>query len=133
MITTRSLGVRGWEDFVTFVLIGVLALIMCGCAREQPIKLSCTGETWSLGTSEKYTALLTVDLKARAVAFEGYKAVPILGDTEKDVLVFTDSKVTDGVSSGSLNRMTGVVSVRFVFESGLHRFDGICKPAQKLF
>jgi hypothetical protein len=33
----------------------------------------------------------------------------------------------------SLNRITGAINVHFIEYTGLRKFYGVCKPAQKLF
>ena len=64
-----------------------------------------------------------------------YGSAPISGDPKEDTLSFmADGKSSYGVSTGNINRLTGVAGVHILtLTDGLYRFYGICKPAQKLF
>ena len=53
----------------------------------------------------------------------------IAGDVSRDTIVSMDPDK----GSFTLNRITGAVNVHFVEYTGLKKFYGVCKPAQKLF
>jgi hypothetical protein len=126
-------------------LVGVAALLAVAFAigsgesraSANPVLLSCGGKMTATirDTSEDYTIALTIDLDARTVTVGSYGTVPILGDPNGDTVAFmTDKKNIYGVSTGTINRLTGVASVHITtLTDGLYKFYGICKPAQKLF
>jgi hypothetical protein len=109
--------------------------------RANPVLLSCRGEMTAMirGTSEDHTVAVTIDPDARTVTVGSYGAVPILGDPNGDTVAFmADKENTDKensyVSTGTINRLTGVASVDITtLTDELYKFYGICKPAQKLF
>jgi hypothetical protein len=53
----------------------------------------------------------------------------IAGDASRETIVSMDPDK----GSVTLNRITGVVNAHFIEYSGLKKFYGVCKPAQKLF
>jgi len=79
---------------------------------------------------------LAVDLAAGTVAVGNYEPAPIVGDRNRDTVVFmAKPEWSVGVSTGTLNRITGAASIHIIplTGKGLYIFDGTCKPAAKLF
>ena len=129
--------------------VGVAALLGVAFAigngeswgSAKPVQLSCGGKMTAMirGTSEDYTLVLTIDPDARTVTVGSYGTVPILGDPNGDMVAFmADKENTDKensyVSTGTINRLTGVASVHITtLTDGLYKFYGTCKPAEKLF
>ena len=86
-------------------------------------------------TANKYGLSLAIDMNARSVTVEGHEPVPIMGDAKGDTVVFiADPGTIAGVSTGTLNRITGAASIHIISPmEGLRIFEGTCKQAQKLF
>jgi hypothetical protein len=102
-----------------------------------PMQLSCNGKMTAASrrVTEDYTIAITVELGAGTVKVGSYGTVPIVGNADGDTLVFMKNKDSlDEVSTGTLNRITGVTSVHIItLVDGLYLFYGTCKPAQRLF
>jgi hypothetical protein len=81
-----------------------LVLALPGCMVTEQVTLSCSG------------------------------TVRVLQGGSKDTIVFiTESPANNyGVSSGTLNRITGAVSVH-IKDGGLRILTGACKPTHRLF
>jgi hypothetical protein len=64
---------------------------------------------------------------------DDYNPVRMLEDTTKNTVVFMPSPPSDfGVSTGTLNRITGEASIHIIRDA-LQIIRGICKSARKLF
>jgi hypothetical protein len=92
----------------------------------------------SRNVTEEYTTALTIDLQARTVTVGSWGTVPILGDADGDTVAFmkdkNDKNSIAEVSTGTVNRITGAVSVQIItYADGLYRFYGRCQPAQRMF
>jgi hypothetical protein len=112
-------------------------LIAKSAARAEPIHLTCDGATLKadgMATEEEHPKSLTIDLPADTVTFDGQSLnilPPTPMDRGKDVLWFIAvPQPIRGVSRGSVNRITGEVSVTFT--DGV-LYSGTCKAARKLF
>ena len=123
------------------ILLAFLGLATAQAAEPtgtpQPVPLTCAGKMTAArkNVTEDYTIAITVDVHAKTVTVGSYGTVPIVGDPDGDTIVFMVEKNSMAqVSTGNLNRITGVTSVHIItLIDGLYRFYGICKPAQKLF
>jgi hypothetical protein len=71
---------------------------------------------------------VAVDLGDRSLTIDGYRW-PINGDITGNTVVSTQY----GKGHVILNRVTGDVSILRMPAGRLEIFDGVCKPAQKLF
>ena len=77
---------------------------------------------------------VSIDERARTVTVGSWGTAPITGNSENDTVVFMNLGSSPGLSTGTLNRFTGVASIHIITATdGLYQFYGICKPAQKLF
>jgi len=121
------------------VLIRTVALafvsITCSCAR-QPIQMSCTGQMTHVvsGKSWDDSMALTIDLRARTVTVGGFGTARISHEDQNTVVFIANPEATIGISTGTLDRITGVVNMHMIMlREGVLTFHGMCKPAQKLF
>jgi hypothetical protein len=128
--------------FLNRIAAGLGALVLflgltCSCAQAEPVQLACTGQMTAAirQVTEDSIIALTIDLRAKTATVGGYGTVPILGDSDGDTVVFmTNKNSIVGVSTGTINRITGVASIHIItLTDGLYMFYGVCKPAQKLF
>jgi hypothetical protein len=121
----------------SILALAFLSLAGSAARGSEPVQLSCAGKMTATvrDVSEDYTISLTVDLTAKTVTAGSYGTVPILDGIDGDTVVFMANKgATHGLSSGTLNRITGAVSVHVItLTDGLYKFYGVCKRAQKLF
>jgi hypothetical protein len=89
------------------LMMVIAALIICSACAIKPVVLACDGEMRTLGIAG-------------------------IGERPEKYSVSPGSNL--GVSTGTLNRITGAVSIHILpFGGGLLGFDGICKPAKALF
>jgi hypothetical protein len=105
-------------------------------ADAKTVQLSCTGKVSAVarGVTEDAVTDVTIDLGARSVTIGSWVSAPILGDAKGNWVHILADRKNYGVSTGSINRITGAVDVRIItLTDGLYRFEGVCKPAQKLF
>lgn len=122
------------------LLIIAAALIIGPVAKANHLVFACYGEMRRLGvagighTPEKYSLALKIDLEARTLTIGNYQPVPFLGITDDDLTFMAKPEMTTGISTGGFNRITGALWTHIIsLEGGLLGFDGICKPAKKLF
>src|SRR5436190_576674 len=125
--------------FVRLVAV-VSAIAFSSIAQAEPLLLVCKGETRivhgiSAKAAEREILSLKVDLEDGAVTAGHYEPVPIFGETTTDTIAFLAQPGSSaGVSTGTLNRATGVASIRILTPSdGLRSFYGTCTPLPKLF
>jgi hypothetical protein len=128
---------------ISSLLIRILPLMFLHLASAEAnaevVSLACLGTSRVPFASpeEHWTFVLKVDLDRRTVTVNDLPSVPFFGDSEKDTVVFIASPPSSqpGVSSGSLNRLTGAVRVHIIIDEGgqLQIVTGTCKPATKLF
>ena len=117
-----------------------LAAMLASTAQAEPTHLACRGElrvinAGGVTTADKYDLSLAIDMNARSVTVDSYEPVKFLGDIKGDTVVFmADPGTIAGVSTGTLNRITGAASIHIISPmEGLRIFEGTCKQAQKLF
>ena len=97
-------------------------------ARAEQVQFACDGEMEVVprNVREKYTLAITVDLSSAIVTVGSWGSAPIFGPRDNDTLVFMakpDQRI--GVSTGTLNRITGVASVHIITATdGLYKFYG---------
>jgi hypothetical protein len=107
-------------------------------AKAQVTQLACSGtlRVISAGVSspeEPWTFSITIDTDKKTVTVDDYNPVRMLEDTTKNTVVFMPSPPSDfGVSTGTLNRITGEASIHIIRDA-LQIIRGICKSARKLF
>jgi hypothetical protein len=118
----------------------IAVLIIAPVAQAEPVLLACHGEMRVLGPAgfgqapESRVLSLAIDLRARTVTIEGYDPVPLPEPSDDDKVVFVNYGATVGVSTGAVNRKTGALWVHIIpRDGGLLGFEGVCKPAKKLF
>lgn len=136
-MTLGNLRTNGMWSFLA--VITPIFVLVCAEAYAEPVTLACSGTLRALrgGVSspeEPWTFALIVDTDKKIVTVQDYEPVTIAGDASKNTIVFMASPTTNiyGVSSGTLNRLTGAASIHII-NDGLQIIDGICKPARKLF
>jgi hypothetical protein len=77
---------------------------------------------------------LTIDLRARTVTVGGFGTARISHEDQNTVVFIANPEATIGISTGTLDRITGVVNMHMIMlREGVLTFHGMCKPAQKLF
>jgi hypothetical protein len=117
-------------------VLTVAILIISQVAYAEPVHLSCDGRTLTaIGkVLENHTRSLTFDLAAGTVSFNGSGSLSILPAAGMDgpdrVQFIAVPQPAIRASTGSLNRITGEVSVKFKDGEFYH---GVCKPARRLF
>jgi hypothetical protein len=122
------------------LVAGVSAMAFSSVAQGEPLLLVCKGETRvvhgiSGEVAEREILSLKVDLEDRAVTAGHYEPVPIVGETTTDTIAFLAPPGSiAGVSTGTLDRATGIASIRMLTPLvGLRSFYGTCTPLPKLF
>ena len=120
-------------------LIVAALMIRPGVVQAEPARLACEGkmrvQNANGETAENYVLSLVIDQAAGTVTVGSYGTAPILSQPDSDAVVFmAQPGSVAGVSTGSINRFTGVASVHIItLTDGLYKFYGRCKPAQRLF
>jgi hypothetical protein len=117
--------------------VAIAAASIPASARAEPVRLVCEGAVRAIVEGRvvppaKDVRVLTIDLSAKTVTVEGYDTVPIMGEPDDMVVFMADRRQAFGVSTGTVNRVSGAASIHIISD-GLIIFEGICKPAQKLF
>jgi hypothetical protein len=119
------------------MLLAVAALWISTAQAAEPAYLSCSGTLrvargGSSSPEEPWTLSLVIDTDKKTVTVDDYTPVQLLAD-EKNRVVFMPRPASGyGVSTGTLNRITGEASIHII-KDGLQIFRGTCKPARKLF
>jgi hypothetical protein len=117
-------------------MVIVIVLVISQIAHAEPVLLACYGEIRNARSeqTEKYALPVRIDLQAGTVRVENYEAVPFMGPPEDDTVAFIAKPETKiGVSTGSINRITGQASIHIIRNDGLLIFEGNCRRAEKLF
>ena len=111
-----------------------LSLLVSAEARAESTLLSCSGTVRLLQggkqvneKGERYSVSVKIDVGNGSLTIDG-ETWPLVGDTSSDVIV----SISENRGSATLNRITGAASIHRI-QDGLQIFEGICKPAQKLF
>jgi hypothetical protein len=111
----------------------ILALTLCAEAKAEIVPLSCDGTIFP--ETVQQTFVLLVDTDKKTVAVGNYEPSPFI-DASSSFIDFEAASITEdpphatksGVSSGSLNRITGEVIIRIFNDGGgLSLFSGTCK------
>ena len=117
------------------VLAFAIVPVASASAKADEVLLSCWGtvELIQQGkqvnpVDERASITVAVDVPNRTLTINGVKWT-IGGSASDETVVGMDPDK----GSVTLNRITGAVSVHFIEYSGLKKFYGECKPAQKLF
>jgi hypothetical protein len=86
-------------------------------------------------TSEKRAIIIAVDLEAHTLTVLGHDPVAFINEAADGTVGFaaTERGVVTGVTTGKLNRITGLASIDFKTNDGIQIFNGTCKRAEKLF
>jgi hypothetical protein len=118
-------------------VVVLLAALVNSNAEAEQVLLSCWGtvELIQQGkqvnpNDEKSSIAVAVDIARRIVTINDVQW-PIYGEVSQDTIVSIGESPNKG--SLSLNRITGAISAHFIEPTGLKKFYGECKPAQKLF
>lgn len=125
-------------------LVAVAVLAITPIAHADPVHMACSGAMMfpNRRVDTNSVLSLTIDLRAGTVTVGGYQPVGILPafpaspesgiqDSENNEVSFIGS--IQGVSSGSVDRVTGQTIITFYVNTPRERFfNGICRPAQKL-
>jgi hypothetical protein len=120
------------------IAVSIALMLVCSEAMAEVTYLSCSGTMIRAveprEPSPDWTLSLIVDTEKETITVEDYEPVQLSGGS-KQVLVFMSANPTqDGVSTGTLNRISGKVSINIIDPTlGLLKYAGICKQAQKLF
>jgi hypothetical protein len=127
-------------------LVAVAVLAISPIAHADPVPMACSGAMLLPNRRVDTSSVLslTIDLRAGTVTVGGYQPVGMLPvfpvspeagiqDSENNEVSFIGSTI-HGVLSGSVDRVTGEASITFNVHTPQERFfNGICRPAQKLF
>jgi hypothetical protein len=122
-----------------FTALALIAAVMSAAriALAEPIHLACEGNMSSPGDDrgESRVISLVIDEAARVVTVHGYAPVSIISEPDSESVIFdADPKSNFGVSTGSVNRVTGEAQIHIITgTAGLVMFFGRCKPAKRLF
>jgi hypothetical protein len=125
--------------FGNALLALTLVLTLCTEARAEVVALSCAGTIFPEKVQQ--TFVLLVDTDKKTVTVGKYEPSPFI-DASSSFIDFQAVSITadpphatkSGVSSGSLNRITGEVIIRIFNDDGsLSLFSGTCEKTQKLF
>ncbi len=130
-----------------FPTIGVMLVVIAAIsptARAAPIVLACYGESKVLGPAGadqspwKDAHTVKIDVDAHTITIDEYDPAQLLigQDANENPLGMLPSSghETDGISTGTIDRITGAIDVNIFPASGrLIGFRGTCKPAKKLF
>jgi hypothetical protein len=118
-------------------LIG--ALTLTPEAKAQVTQLACSGTIRVVAggissPEEPWSFSVIIDMDKKSVTVNDYEPVELLGGPSANTVAFLASQGSNyGVSTGTLNRITGEASIRIIKHDGLWVTRGICKPAKKLF
>ncbi|WP_156944641.1 hypothetical protein [Bradyrhizobium sp. Ec3.3] len=117
------------------VLVSIFALIASANAKADELLLSCWGtvEVIHQGkqvnrVGERSSIAVVVDIGQQTLMINDVKWT-MSGDLSGVTVASTDSE-KGGVT---LNRITGALIAHFIERDGLKKFNGECKPAQRLF
>ena len=117
----------------------IFLLAACAEASAEVTSLSCSGASRTIQSGvptrkERWTFSLIVDVHKKTVTVNDLPPVPIMGDTSKNTIVFKKSPEMSnyGVSTGTLNRLTGATRVHMIMQDGLQIVIATCKAARKM-
>jgi hypothetical protein len=136
LLTNLNRALRMWRGTRSLKSAAIgLGLLASSSARAEDVLLSCWGtvELIQQGRQvnpldEKSSIAVAVDIAKKTITINDATWL-IAGDASGETIV----SMAKDKGSLTLNRVTGAVSVHFIEYSGLRKFYGVCKPAQKLF
>jgi hypothetical protein len=85
---------------------------------------------------EPWSFSLIIDTDKKTAKVDDYEPVELFGDSSRNTVVFMPPGTRTGnygVSTGTLNRLTGETSINIIRDDGLRITRGICKSARRLF
>lgn len=133
--TLRSIEASPAGRAAMLILAFAVVSLASASANAGEVLLSCWGtvELIQQGkqvnpVDERASITVAVDIPNKSLTINGMKWT-IAGNASDETVVGMDPDK----GSVTLNRITGAVSVHFIEYSGLKKFYGECKPAQKLF
>jgi hypothetical protein len=134
MKMTRKSQTRCSVPFTVSGIALIGALTLTPEAKAQVTTLSCEGTVRipHRDAEEPWTFSLIIDTDKKTITVDDYAPVELLGDTSGNTVVFRSSTPREGVSFGTLDRVTGQARV-VILKDGVHIISSICKPAKKLF
>jgi hypothetical protein len=106
--------------------------------KAQVTQLACSGTLRVIragisSPEEPWTFALIIDIDKKTVTVDDYEPVQLFGDSSQNTVAFMPSTPSNfGVSTGTLNRITGEASIHII-RDGLRIMRGICESARKLF
>lgn len=122
----------------TIIALALAFVLITGTeARADPVSLACSGMSKKTGGANQQTqdvVSIIVDIGANRLTVSG-DLVPIVKVTE-DAVAGKEDRPPGGSIEIDINRITGKISLS---SRGLGppptnwSFDGMCKPAQKMF
>jgi hypothetical protein len=117
-----------------FILIVASALMISGVVRAEPLHLACHGEihTPANPKPERYTLTIVLDLAQQTISTEHYGSAPFVDKPENETVAFLNN-TNKGISTGTLNRYSGELSLHIITPDGLLIFNGTCTRAERLF
>jgi hypothetical protein len=133
------------------IITATLAMVLAASeANTAPIKLVCDVKVTRGADPDraiKETLTLTIDYRAKTVMLNtGFPTSTPIDRMDEDAIWFEPKDhdwMTDqnfiGVMYGKIDRFSGALFMRYrhstggTFTDGIYLYEGICKPAQKLF
>jgi hypothetical protein len=118
--------------------LGFIAIGWPVTLYAEPARLVCEGEmrlqSANGETAESYALSLAIDQIAGTVAVGSFGTAPIISEPDAEtVVIIAKPGPIDSVSSGTINRFTGMASIHIIGPDGLLKFYGRCKPAARMF
>ena len=135
---TRKSQTRCSFPFTVAGIALIGALTLTPEAKAQVTQLACSGTVRVVAAGgvsspeEPWSFSVIIDMDKKSVTVDEYEPVEL--DRSGNTVTFLASPRSNyGVSTGTLNRITGEASIRIIKDDGLWVTRGICKPAKKLF
>ena len=136
---TRKSQTRFSFPFTVAGIALIGALTLTPEAKAQVTQLACSGTIRVVAggissPEEPWSFSVIIDMDKKSVTVNDYEPVELLGGPSANTVAFLASQGSNyGVSTGTLNRITGEASIRIIKHDGLWVTRGICKPPKKLF
>ena len=134
---TRKSQTRFSFPFTVAGIALIGALTLTPEAKAQVTQLACSGTIRVVAggissPEEPWSFSVIIDMDKKSVTVNDYEPVEL--DRSGNTVTFLASPRSNyGVSTGTLNRITGEASIRIIKDDGLWVTRGICKPAEKFF
>jgi hypothetical protein len=119
-------------------LMIIVAVLIGSAGSADPLVLSCSGEIrGSADTAqapENYSLPILIYEQDKSIQVGNYEPLPLSANREDNRIVFQAKPgSTVGLSSGTLDRVTGAASIHIIpIDGGPLDFEGICTPAKRL-